>query len=145
MKRTKKLITLLLALLALTACQKDEPIGQEYFQNMKPCPTKGVYEGVITPLPITDNTFPDIGVWCRITKAPEDAAELGAPVPLCCVYFLRSDFGYDYDDEDEDVVNILVNYNKVKFRILEYGDVPESFPFQYAVNYRYYICKVKPK
>ena len=56
---TKKLLIMLLTMLAMTACnsEKDEPNIEEYSQEMWECPTDGVYEGVIVTMMCTDKDF----------------------------------------------------------------------------------------
>ena len=48
MNTIKKLTILLLALLALTACDHDdEPDGAELLSHLAPCPTDGIFEGKV--------------------------------------------------------------------------------------------------
>lgn len=133
----KKLIFLLLSLLAMTACHdEDEPDMDKYFQNLDSCPALGVYQGIISNMPaLTDKSFPDVGVWCEITNAPDDAYEKDAPAARCNIYFKRSDFPN----------NNLEIGDRVKFRILKFGGVPSDFPFVFFWDRLYYIGIVKPE
>ena len=137
MDMTKKLVIMLLTMLAMTACnsEKDEPNIEEYSQEMWECPTDGVYEGVIVTMMCTDKDFweANVGVWCELKKAPEDAYGKKAPVPRCNIYFLRSDFPN----------TTLEDGQEVKFRILKYGGT-RDLPFVYLWDRVYFICIVEP-
>lgn len=133
----KKLIFLLLSLLTMTAChEKDEPNVDVFFQNLNPCPVSGIYEGVISNMLLTDKSSPGVGVWCEITKAPDDAYDKGAPVSRCNVYFKRSDFPNSR----------LESGTEVQFRIIKYGSFPSDFPYNYIFLWdrAYFICIVEP-
>ena len=137
MNTTKKLMIMMLAMLALTACHdvKNEPNVEGLSQDMMDCPTDGVYEGVIVTMACTDKEFFDanVGVWCKLKKAPEDAYEKKAPVPRSNVYFLRSDFPN----------TTLEDGQEIKFRILKYGGT-RDLPFIYFWDRLYYTCIVEP-
>jgi hypothetical protein len=134
MKMKKKLI-MLLAMLALIACNSDEPDGSEYLQDMMDCQTDGIYEGIIVTMPCTDQDFlnANFGVWCELKKAPDDAHEKKAPAPRCNIYFLRSDFPN----------TTLETGDEVKFRILKLGSA-RNLPFVYFWHRLYYKCIVEP-
>ena len=137
MEMTKKLMIMLLIMLAMTACnsEKDDPNIEEYSQDMIECPTDGVYEGGIVTMGCTDKDFweANVGVWCELIKAPEDAYEKKAPVPRSNIYFLRSDFPN----------TTLETGDEVKFRILKLGSA-RNLPFVYFWDRLYYICIVEP-
>ena len=134
MKTIKQLMTLLLALLALTACQHDdEPDGAEFFQDLIQSPTDGIYEGRV----FSDSPKDKIGLWCEITNNPEDVdtQEYIAPSKGSMIYISRDVFlGYPPKNNTE-----------IKFQILGIGHFPpESFPYGYLMDcYReYFICNI---
>ena len=138
MNTTKKLMTLLLAVLALTACHNDEPNGANYFQNLMPSPTDGIYEGKILNLdPRSDDK---IGIWCEITSHPDDIyidSELIAPNKGSWIYVSRKVFNGNLPEPG----------TRIKFQILGIGGwPPEGFPYVYLLysNRCYYICDIKP-
>lgn len=134
MKTVKQLTILLLALLALTACQHDdEPNGAEFFQNLIQSPTDGIYEGRV----FSDSPKDKIGLWCEITKHPEDIdpQEYIAPSKGSMIYISRDVFlGYPPKNNTE-----------IKFQILGIGRFPpEGFPYNYILQWgrEYYICNI---
>ena len=134
MNTIKKLTILLLALLALTACHHDdEPDGAEFFQNLTPCPTDGIYEGRVFSRSSEDK----IGIWCEITKSPGDVDPQMPNVPKkrTDIYISRDVFlGYPPKDNTE-----------IKFQILGIGHFPpEGFPYNYYLLWdrSYYICNI---
>ena len=134
MNTIKKLTILLLALLALTACQHDdEPDGAEFFQNLAPCPTDGIYEGRV----FSDSPKDKIGLWCEITNNPEDVdpQEFIAPSKGSMIYISRDVFlGYPPKNNTE-----------IKFQILGIGHFPpKGFPCSYYLLWdrSYYICNI---
>ena len=131
----KKKLIMLLAMLALIACNSDEPDGSEYLQDMMDCQTDGIYEGIIVTMPCSDQNFlnANFGVWCELKKAPDDAHEKKAPAPRCNIYFLRSDFPN----------TTLEDGQEVKFRILKYGGT-RDLPFVYLWDRVYFTCIVEP-
>lgn len=138
MDTTKKLMTLLLAMLALTACHNDEPYGAEYFQNLMPSLTDGIYEGKILNLdPRSDDK---IGIWCEITSHPDDIyvdSESIAPNKGSWIYVSRRAFNGNLPEPG----------TRINFQILGFGDwPPEDFPYGYLLfsNRCYYICDIKP-
>ncbi len=125
-----KLITLLLLLLAMTACNKDDepfnvPVGGlEPFQNMTKCRTDGVYEGRIVS-PINEDID---GVWCEITSIPDDALKNKAPGLYSWIYIKRDNLiGFSGDLG-----------TTIRFRILEY----EIDGRLHTHDCRYYNCYI---
>ena len=136
MNTTKKLMTLLLVLLALAACDdKDEPVGAEFFENLMPSPTEGIYEGQILYSRSDDN----IGIWCEITSHPDDIyvdSELIAPNRGSWIYVSLRTFNG----------NLPESGATIKFQIMGIGGwPPEGFPYLYLLytNRCYYICDIK--
>lgn len=134
MKTVKQLTILLLALLALTACHHDdEPDGAEFFQNLAPCPTDGIFEGKV----FTRSSEDKIGLWCEITKSPADVDPQLPNVPKerTDIYISRDVFlGYPPKDN-----------SKIKFQILGIGHFPpEGFPYSYHLLWdrSYIICSI---
>ena len=133
----KILYITLVGLLALAACdEKDEPEGAEFFENLMPSPTEGIYEGKILDSRSDDN----IGIWCEITSHPDDVdpdSESIAPNKGSWIYVsLRAFNG-----------NLPESGTIIKFQILGIGDwPPEGFPYGYLLfmNRCYYICDIKP-
>ena len=107
MNTIKKLTILLLALLALTACHHDdEPDGAEFFQNLTPCPTDGIFEGRVFSRSSEDK----IGLWCEITKSPADVDPEMPNVPKkrTDIYLSRDVFlGYPPKNKTEIKLQIL--------------------------------------
>lgn len=136
MNTIKKLMFLLLAMLALAACdEKDEPVGAEFFENLMPSPTEGIYEGQILYSRSDDN----IGIWCEITSHPDDIyvdSELIAPNRGSWIYVSLRTFNG----------NLPESGATIKFQIMGIGGwPPEGFPYLYLLytNRCYYICDIK--
>ena len=136
MNTIKKMMFLLLAMLALAACdEKDEPVGAEFFENLMPSPTEGIYEGQILYSRSDDN----IGIWCEITSHPDDIyvdSELIAPNRGSWIYVSLRTFNG----------NLPESGATIKFQIMGIGGwPPEGFPYLYLLytNRCYYICDIK--
>ena len=131
----KKLIFLLLSLLAMTACHNDdEPNGEEYFQNLFECPTNGIYEGVISDF---TSSVDRIGVWCVITKQPDDLiVDSIAPTEGSMLYINRNLF-----QESSSEIG-----KAIKFQIIEFDRFPpHDFPYFYLLlmDSQYFIGNVR--
>lgn len=122
----KKYITILLiALASLIACHNyDEPDGAELFQDLLECPTDGIYNGIIC----ANSTDDDTGVWCEITRIPEDAASKNAPGLHSFIYFKR-------DGINESCIKDGMS---IRFRILEYKIDSRI----HLADVKYYICSI---
>ena len=136
MNTIKKLMLLLLALTALTACNdKELPVGAEFFENLMPSPTEGIYEGKILYSRSDDN----IGVWCEITSHPDDVnvdSESIAPNKGSWIYVSLRVFNG----------NLPESGTTIKFQIMGIGGwPPEGFPYLYLLytNRCYYICDIR--
>lgn len=130
----KRFIITFAVVLSVFACKlPDEPEGEEYFEHLTKCPVEGIYEATITANSYRD----DIGLWCEITTQPEGfSEEFTAPGVGDWVYFNRF------------VVNRLWLEvgESIRFRIVDFGDFPKSFPLRYTFyqNHSYYIANINP-
>ena len=131
----KILFIMLVGLLAIACSDKDEPVGAEFFQNLVPSPSDGIYEGKILDSRSDDN----IGIWCEITSHPDGIdpySESIAPNEGSWIYVSLRVFNG----------NLPESGTRIKFQILGIGDFPpEGFPYGYLLflNRCYYICDIK--
>ena len=127
----KILLILLVGILGLAACDdKDEPYGEEFFQDLYECPTNGIYEGFVFRLSEEDN----IGLWCEITKHPDDVSgdhESIAPQKGMWIYISGLVFKG----------RIIENKTTIRFRVLGVGNFPpKDFPYGYLLYMNRCYC-----
>ena len=129
----KRFIISFAVLLSVFACSlPDEPEGEEYFEHLTKCSVSGIYEATITANSYRD----DIGIWCEITAQPEGITEnTTTPGVGDWVYFNRFVHRARLDVGET-----------IRFRIIDFGDFPKSFPFRYTFyqNHTYYIANIEP-
>lgn len=128
----KKLIFLLLSLLAMTAChEKDEPNVEVFFQDLIESPTNGIYEGFIC-----DNSAKDIiGIWCEITHNPDDISQdVFVPRKGSHIYINRKVF-------PRKDINVGTT---IRFQIIDFNAFPATFPYGYIffLNREYFIANI---